>query len=193
MAENERPLPKPPRTPFGKGRSDPESGGQGLLADKMAEAAALGNLDEYLEQELPDSEEARALARMMMSMTGMMPTGSPPAPREGPAAAGSAESGSASLPPEDLLRAVQGGDVKGIMGILRREHERRSPGTEPGPAPAEAEAPAKHPSGEPRPAIDKALIDALIRIASDNSVTLDWIILRAIKVYVEEYGKTGKL
>jgi hypothetical protein len=41
--------------------------------------------------------------------------------------------------------------------------------------------------------IDKELIDALVRIAADNSVTLDWIIFRAVKVYVEEYRKTGKL
>jgi hypothetical protein len=37
------------------------------------------------------------------------------------------------------------------------------------------------------------LIDALIQIARDNSVTVDWLILRAIKVYVHEYQKTGKL
>jgi hypothetical protein len=45
----------------------------------------------------------------------------------------------------------------------------------------------------PHPAIDKDVIDALIQIASDNSVTLDWIILRAIKLYVQEYQKTGRL
>ena len=43
------------------------------------------------------------------------------------------------------------------------------------------------------PAIDKELIEALVQIANDNSVTLDWIILRAIKVYVQEYQRTGKL
>ena len=32
-----------------------------------------------------------------------------------------------------------------------------------------------------------------MQIATDNSVTLDWIMLRAIKVYVQEYRKTGKL
>jgi len=33
----------------------------------------------------------------------------------------------------------------------------------------------------------------MIQIAKDNSVTMDWIILRAIKVYVQEYLKNGKL
>ena len=37
------------------------------------------------------------------------------------------------------------------------------------------------------------LTAALIGIAGDNDVTLDWIMLRAIKVYVEEYRRTGKL
>ena len=44
-----------------------------------------------------------------------------------------------------------------------------------------------------QPAIDKEMIDALVQIASENSVTVDWIILRAIKLYVQEYQKTGKL
>jgi hypothetical protein len=74
------------------------------------------------------------------------------------------------------------------MDLLRREHQKRMPGAEAGPV---EEAPAAHPADQP--AIDKDIIDALIRIASDNSVTLDWIILRAIRVYVEEYRKTGKL
>jgi hypothetical protein len=43
------------------------------------------------------------------------------------------------------------------------------------------------------PAIEKELVDAMIKIAKDNSVSADWIILRAIKVYVEEYRRTGKL
>ncbi len=192
MAKNERPLPKPPRTPFGKGRSGPESGGQGLLADKMAEAAALGKLDEYLAQELPDNEQARALAKMMMGMTGMMPGNTQPEQMMPQQAAGPDEGQTAEVPPE-VIRAVQGGDVAGLMALLRREHQRLSPGAAPAPEAEEQKASPPSPSGQPAPAIDKELIDALIRIASDNSVTLDWIILRAIKVYVEEYRKTGKL
>jgi len=80
--------------------------------------------------------------------------------------------------------------VKGLMDILRQEHMKRSPeaavaGT------AETGAMPAQPAG--MPTIDKELIDAMIHIAQDNSVTVDWIILRAIKVYVEEYLKNGKL
>ncbi len=44
-----------------------------------------------------------------------------------------------------------------------------------------------------QPMIDKELIDALIKIAGENSVTLDWMILRAIRLYVQDYEKTGRL
>jgi len=33
----------------------------------------------------------------------------------------------------------------------------------------------------------------MLEIASASSVTLDWLILRAMKLYIEEYRKTGKL
>jgi hypothetical protein len=190
MPEKDKPLPKPPATPFGKKRTPAEAGEQGLMADKMAEAAALGRLDEYLERELPHNEQARALARMMMGMTGIMPGGGP-TPQAGEKPGDQAVTGVSSMPPEDVVKAIQGGDVQGLMGLLRREYEKRNPGADTGPPSAGVETPATERSGTP--AIDKALIDELIRIASDNSVTLDWIILRAIKVYVEEYRKTGKL
>jgi len=41
--------------------------------------------------------------------------------------------------------------------------------------------------------IEKEVLDELIKIASANSVTLDWLIMRALKVYMQEYQKTGKL
>src|SRR5512134_3924390 len=71
MADQERPLPKPPKTPFGRRKAGSEEKELDLLADRMAEAAAQGKLGEFLGAELPDSEHARALASMMMGMTGM--------------------------------------------------------------------------------------------------------------------------
>ncbi len=192
MTENERPLPRPPKTPFRKRRPGEDESGQELMADKMAEAAAQGKLDEYLERELPDSKEARALARMMMGMTGMMPAGTTPLKPGQEIAEGPAREPAADVSP-DVMKAVHGGDVKGLMDILRREHGKRSPGAEAGRPPTETTVPPAEPGGQPQQAIDKELIDALIRIAADNSVTLDWIILRAIKVYVEEYRRTGRL
>jgi hypothetical protein len=196
-SDKEKPLPKPPTSPFGrKERSDQEDQTT-LLADRMAAAVAEGKLDEFLKQEMPDNEYARNLATMMMSMTGMMPAGGAAVSshtaenREQPQSLENATSGqtpSAGEVPGDVKKAIQGGDVRGLMDLLRREHQKRRPGVETKTA---EEAAASQPVGQPT--IDKELIDALIRIATDNSVTLDWIMLRAIRLYVQEYQKTGRL
>ncbi|MHB8845524.1 MAG: hypothetical protein ACYC7L_12370 [Nitrospirota bacterium] len=193
MTDREKPLPKPPKKAFGHQKPAEERGGQELLADQMAVAAAEGRLDEFLKENMPDSEHAQTLARMMMGMTGMMPMPGMTAPTPSAQPSITPEV-SATVVPEEVFKAVQGGDVKGLVDLLRKEHQKRSPGEQLAeadkPAPSE-EATAQQPTGQPT--IDKELIDALVRIASDNSVTLDWIILRAVKVYVEEYRKTGKL
>jgi hypothetical protein len=193
-SKKDRPLPKPPKIPFGRQRPDENVEDQGsLLADRLATAMAQGRLEEFLKNEMPDNEYARNLASMMMGMTGMMPIGSQSAPRspeqtDASQPRRSGDAGPAGDVPEEVRAAAQSGDVKGLMDLLRQEQKKRMPGAEPGP---EEETAAPRP-GE-QPAIDKDVIDALIRIASDNSVTLDWLILRAIKVYVQEYQKTGRL
>jgi hypothetical protein len=190
MADQDKPLPKPPKQAFQKPAQ--EQSGQELLADLMAVAAAEGRLDEFLKENMPENEHAQELAKMMMGMTGMLPMGGMAAPM--PPAQPSPETGTAAAVPENVLKAVQNGDVKGLMDMLRQEHQKRSPGSAlVGTADAgqEQEAAALQPSG--MPAIEKELVDAMIKIAKDNSVSADWIILRAIKVYVEEYRRTGKL
>ena len=188
-SKKDKPLPKPPKTPFGRQRPDENVEDQGsLLADRLAAAMAEGRLEEFLKNEMPDNEYARNLASMMMGMTGMMPIGSQPASQSPDQGMGSGDAGPIGDVPEEVRAAAQSGDVKGLMDLLRQEQRKRMPGAEPGPE----EEQAAPPPGE-QPAIDKDIIDALIRIASDNSATLDWIILRAIKVYVQEYQKTGRL
>lgn len=190
MSRKEKSLPIPPNRPFGRKRNgEREEEQASLLSDRMAAAAAEGKLEEFLEKEMPDNEYARNLAKMMMGMTGMMPAAGvemkqPSASRRGSAG----PAASFHEIPEDVQKAIQGGDVKGLMDMLRREHQKRTPGAEEGPV---EEAPTAHSADQPT--IDKEIIDALIKIALDNGVTLDWIILRAIRVYVEEYRKTGKL
>lgn len=50
------------------------------------------------------------------------------------------------------------------------------------------------PSNSPDlPIIEKDTLDQLNKIASENNVNLDWIVLRALRVYVQEYLKTGRL
>jgi len=56
--------------------SEEEKETQGpLIADQMAMAAACGNLDEFMQKNLPDNEHGAEAALMMMGMTGMMPPG----------------------------------------------------------------------------------------------------------------------
>jgi hypothetical protein len=201
MSQNEKPLPKPPSTPFtrkktGEHREEHEP----LTADRMAQAMAEGKLDEFLQKEMPDNEAARKMATMMMGMTGMMPMGGPPiAPTspapEQPSLSHEMNAAEQISPPgevpEDVRKAIESGDVKGLKDLLRREYLKRTPGATFVSNEEVAAPPPPQASG--MPTIDKELIDAMIQIAKDNSVTMDWMILRAIKVYVEEYRKTGKL
>ncbi len=194
--EKEKSLPRPPKTPFGRKRpeeSEEEQGG--LIADRMAAAMAEGKIEEFLKKEMPDNEYARNLATMMMGMTGMMPAGggqpTPQAPgKKTQPSEHAAPTRTPSMEeiPEDVRNAVQSGDVQGLMDLLRREQQKRMPGIETKPEEGTAASPSAA-----QPTIDKDIIDALVRIASDNSVTLDWIILRAIRLYVQDYEKTGKL
>jgi len=201
MTDKERPLPKPPNKAFGRKNKFAEEEEQGsLLADRMAAAAAEGKLDEFLKHEMPDNEYARNLAAMMMGMTGMMPNMTSPLSQPGqeeqhrePPAAGSPEQ--QTQVPDDVRQAIMGGDIQGLMNLLRREHGKRNPDSPLLQPEEQTENPPQisSPGGTPLPTIDKEIIDTLVKIALENNVTLDWIILRAIRVYVQEYQKTGKL
>ena len=200
MSQYEKPLPKPPSTPFTRQRAGQHNDEQEpLTADRMAQAMAEGKLDEFLQQEMPDNEAARKMATMMMGMTGMMPMGGPPAAspspaREQPSLSPEMNAAEQISPPgevpEDVRKAIESGDVQGLKDLLRREYLKRTPGAT---FDRSEEATAPPPQASGMPTIDKELIAAMIQIAKDNSVTMDWMILRAIKVYVEEYRKTGKL
>jgi len=200
MSSKEKPLPKPPNTAFGRKKQFEQSEEQAsLLADRMAAAMAEGKLEEFLKKEMPDNEYARNLATMMMGMTGMMPgdmqaAAQPPTPNNPATVPAKGEPGQTSPSqeiPEDVKAAIMSGNANELIGLLRREHHLRNPDTAQGTE--TPGMPAGPESADAQPSIDKDLIDALIQIAKDNSVTLDWMILRAIKVYVEEYRKTGKL
>lgn len=193
MSENEKPLPKPPKTPFGKTRMGEQEreDQRPLMADQMAMAAASGSLEEFMKNNIPDNEHAKKLAMMMMGMTGMMPpmgfpeTGAEtmqPPRQELPK-----EHDTETEVPEDVRQAIMSGDLEKLKGLLIREHQRRTGSTMEAPQ-AENIDTNTAPSG-----IEKEMLDELIKIASDNSVTLDWLIMRALKVYIGEYRKTGRL
>ena len=127
MADNDRPLPTPPRSRFGRDPQEDAGPAPGMISDRMALAAAEGRLEEFLQHEIPEGDHARNLARMMMGMSGMMPMGVPPGAAHAlaPPQPDAQPAGAAEVPPE-VLAAIQQGDVATLKGILRAEHARRS-------------------------------------------------------------------
>ena len=182
--KKERPLPAPPKTAFDLHGHYEEREGQPLLADELARAAAEGRLDDFLDKEVPDNDYARTLVSMMMGMTGMAPVAGS-ADGEKKDAVGE-ETVNPPGPPVDVVEAVRGGDVQRLKGLLQREQRKRSQEEEP-------EEPGKMADKNVKPTIEKDIIEQLLRIASDNNLTLDWLFLRAIKLYVQEYQNTGRL
>jgi len=212
VTQSDRPLPTPPRSRFGRDSQEEAEPASGMISDRMALAAAEGRLEEFLQHEIPGGDAARNLAMMMMGMSGMMPmeipAGLPQAvatPSPAPPGSDAQTASSPEVPPE-VLAAIQQGDVANLMSILRAEHVKRTapgaPADEAPQAPASPSA-ARPPVPSPEPSaaasvagpagIDTAIIDELIRISADNDVTVDWLMLRAVKLYVEEYRKTGRL
>ncbi len=199
MSEKEKPLPHPPSTPFGQKKRFEQGGDDSpLVADELAMAMAEGKLDEYIEQEMPDNEHARKLAMMMMGMSGMADLVQAPhksaAERPDEESAGvPSEAKGPVQPPEDLVKAAADGDVRGLMEILRREHEKNKPGSILSETRIEAPADKGLSAGQDATPVEKEMVEALAEIADENSLTMDWLILRAIKLYVQEYKKTGRL
>ena len=195
MTESDRPLPTPSRSRFGRDSRQEADPASGMISDRMALAAAEGRLEEFLQHEIPAGDHARNLAMMMMGMSGMMPMEIPErslsAPTPPVSASAAAEGQAAAEVPPEVRTAVEQGDVKNLMNALQAEHAKRS-GHDTGPA-----VPAPPPGGAATPGnpagIDIALIDELLKISSENDVSMDWLMLRAVKLYVAEYQKTGRL
>ncbi len=197
MSKKDRELPKPKKTPFGKNRHENEGQDDLLMADMMALAAAEGRLNEYLEKEIPEGEYARKLTTMMMGMTGILPQEgvfpvedhqkSPSS--EAAETASVTEGGAAPAVPEDVAEAVRAGDVEKLKELLAREKQKLDPDSK------EVSVEALQ-SGQPQSdpsMIDKDMLDSMIKVAFDNKVSVDWLMARALKIYLEEYQKTGRL
>jgi hypothetical protein len=170
------------------------------MADRMAMSMAEGKLEDFIQRELPDNDSARKLAEMMMGMTGMLPPEGfseksgpkkeKPPEKSGKAKAKPEEKPPSVQPPEDVINAVKEADVEGLVELLKREQKKLSPESE-------TDTPAKEKTDSadaPNPvAIEKEVIVLLMKIASDNNLTLDWIFFRALKKFVQDYQKTGSL
>jgi len=195
MSKKERDLPKPEKTPFSRRRPENKGPDDLLMADRMAMAAAEGKLNEYLEQEIPEGEYAKKLAMMMMGMTGMLP-------QEGVSVSDQQKSSASEeveteqdfagsvVPavPEDVVEAVKTGDAEALKELLARERQKRSS--------CSVETDDKVQSDETQSSpsmIDKEMLDSMINVAFDNNVSIDWLMSRAMKLYLKEYQKTGRL
>jgi hypothetical protein len=97
-------------------------------------------------------------------------------------------SGNAVRQPEEILKAVQSGDVKSLKELLAREHRKRMPDAADLSISEENAARFLE-----QPGMEKDLMDSIMKIASDNGLPPDWVLLRALKVYVREYQRTGRL
>ncbi len=194
MSAEDRSLPKPPLQAFGSKKSFENTDGKPLMADQIAMAAAGGRLEEFMKDEMPDSDHARKLVSMLMGMTGIMSpegiTGLQPVtdrPEDKPSSPEPDTGVAPQRPPEDVLKAVNTADLEGLKDLLKREHNKRTPNH------AAAETGESLPPVNTLPLVDKDVIDNMLKIASDNNLTPDWIILRALKLYIEEYNRTGRL
>ncbi len=210
MPEDKRPLPKPPSGR--KRRFVDDEDKEELLADQMGMAMVSGKLDEFIDKEIGDNVNARKLTSMMMGFSGMstdglsvegLSAGSAPMPPEAQEA-GEAKAAS-TPPPEDIMKAAMSGDSKGLADMLKKEHLRRQ-GADP-EGPEDTPGKAQHEPGEiegltqgdetpeeSREAVmEKQVLVKLMKIASDNNVSIDWVINRALKLYVRDYEGTGRI
>ncbi len=189
MADKEKPLPRPPRSGFGpKDRLEPNAHSTPLSADKMTGAMAEGKFEEYLAEKFQDNEQAKELARMMMGLSGM-------GGLAGSVAASQEREAASAVPPE-IADAAASGDLKGLVDLLASEQQRRSGESEPmADSPADGNPSKSENSAPPddEAYLDRATLDQLIRIASENNVTVDWVMARAVKLYVRDYKLTGRI
>lgn len=183
MSEKDRPLPRPPKKPFAPGeRSASGEVDTSMLAERMSVAMAEGRLEEFLKSELKGNVHAESLARLMMGMTGM----AQPAGEEAGSTKPSGGKEGAKAVPGDVLDAARKGDIRALAGLLARE----SGGTPPGEKPVEGAGSTERAEG---PFFEKEIIEQFMRIASENSVSVEWLLARALKLYVRDYLGTGRL
>lgn len=171
----ERELPRPPKKKKVPQRNGPETP---LLSEEMEIAAAQGKLDQFLEERIPDNEYAKALARMAAGMSGFYSPDSPSAEEEQNANAIPDK----EIPdvPEAIMEAAGSGDLETMMTALAAEHERRT-------------GQKIEVSTVSASSMETQVLDSIIKIASENNLSIDWLVTRALKLYVEEHRKTGKL
>lgn len=192
MPEKKKKLPKPPKTPFQKGRFEDSDENTPLLADRMAAALAKGKLDEFITDEFQDNKPAKDLAKMMLELCGMTPPAHVGSEKKTPEKKASAAGGK-KPPPPDVTEAAKSGNVEKLMELLSREHGKRSPDVEMSCGKASTIAAEDKMENETQGLTEKEILDDLIRIADENNVSVDWVVTRALSLYARDYKLTGRL
>ncbi len=198
MSKKNRELPKPPEGPFSPGRRfGPKGEGSETAetADRMTMAMMEGRLEEFMKENFGDTPYAENLAMMMLGASGMLPAGvemkepaqKKKAPKKAPRKS-EAKRSPAEVPAE-VLDAAKAGDVERLKGLLS-EHvgvdmkEKDEAGKK---------AVLPEGAGSKEAVFDKTVMDTLIKIASENNVSVDWVISRALKLYSRDYITTGRI
>ncbi len=94
------------------------------------------------------------------------------------------------------MKAAMSGDSKGLAEMLKKEHLRRQgAGADVSEEkPSQMQDPVKEESQAPADAaMEKEVLEKLMKIASENNVSIDWVINRALKLYVRDYEGTGRV
>lgn len=184
MPKKEKPLPRPKKTPFGVVRDHEDDGEEApLTADRMMLAMSEGKLEEFLDSELPGNQYARALADMMMGMTGMLPSFNAAQPIKNEGGLNEAGQPAASI-------ELSGGSEE-IESILKKQFEEGPAVTDTPPSGDSSFHPELQ--GSMLGAIDKQTLEDFINIAKENHLSMDWLMLRAVRLFVQDYKKTGRL
>lgn len=184
MPKREKQLPRPKRTPFGVVRDHDNDGGETpLTADRMMLAMSQGKLDEFLDSELHGNQYARALADMMMGMTGMLPSfNATQSIKQGDSLSNAGQPAGFGEP---------SGGSEEVSSILKKQFEEGRPS----PATPSSGDSSFHPElqGSMPGSIDKQTLEDFMNIAKENHLSIDWLMLRAVRLFVQDYKKTGRL
>ncbi|MDA8170395.1 MAG: hypothetical protein M0033_11725 [Nitrospiraceae bacterium] len=182
MPKKKRALPQPPgRRGFAAGEGPKK---EGLMFDELQEAMAGGqkSLEEFMKKNIPEGEYSRRLTEMMMGMSGI-PVAKGKGGEAAPEGTESPETAQMKVP-EDILHAAHEGDVQTLKNLLARQQGKSevSKGPE---GPEESE--------DKQSLMEKEIMDSLYEISVDNGISMDWIIQRALKLYIRKYRDTGQL
>ncbi|MDA8089094.1 MAG: hypothetical protein M0Z61_02545 [Nitrospiraceae bacterium] len=197
MPKKERPLPRPPRKKGRHGFTE-QTETEGLVFDKLQQAMAEGRAEEFMKENLPEGEYARKLTDIMMGMSGVSFDVNQNITSGGPDKL-EAKDKEADRPlakvPKDVLQAAMEGNIGSLTDLLKREHEKSAPHPgkgkgKSGGLQAEEMKGLEEKNGS---LLERDIMESLYEISVDNNLSIDWLLYRALKLYIKKYRETGQL